>query len=575
MRLRVKLMLIHGGIVLGGALIALVVLERVAGYALHSSAEQRLHQSAMLLAKQAESYISDELYRLESLASMPLVVQTAMADQNTNRVAVFKDYFSQLVARERCQSFYLLSRSGDCVACDDPKRMYNPYARTVVSRTPSALMAFSGRSSIGKTVFSKATARPVLPISSPVWHQGEVAAILRTSVDMGLLQEQLFDSVRIGDAGRVYLDLPELNKTLPEGYELQVPDMYPRWQPPPPQVRQALRELPGMTCCHYAGENGDYLLSSVRMSNPPWVVVVTQPMDEVLAPIQSFRTVALIVILLLLCILLGTTVLLVAPVVRGIEKCREFAMHIREGRLHERLEWKSQDEVGDLAAGLNAMAAGLGKSRSDLAAAEAKYRLLSEAELQMLRFQLNPHFLFNVLNSVNALVTDEPQKARAMICQLADFCRATLLVPDDGMSTVNGEVELLNQYVAIEHMRWADALKVDIVVEDGVGKMRIPVFTLQPLVENAIKYGQLSGADPLEIRVRVRTEGDAIGIEVANAGRWFDAADRPDSSAGVGLANLKSRLHNIYGDAARLETAESEGWVVVRIILNPKKALLS
>ncbi len=474
MRLRVKLMLIHGGVVLGGALLALVVLERVAGQALHSSAERRLQQSAVLLAKQAEAYISAELFRLESLASMPLVVQTAINDQNTNRVTVFKDYFRQLVARERCQSFYLLSRSGDCVACDDPKRMYNPYARTVVSRTPSALVAFSGKSSIGKTVFSKATARPVLPISAPVWHEGKVAAILRTSVDMGLLQEQLFDSVRIGDAGRVYLDLPELDKNLPEGYELQVPDMYPRWKPPPPQVQQALRELPSTVCCHYAGKNGDYLLSSARMSNPSWVVVVTQPMDEVLAPIRSFRTVALIVILLLLGILLGTTVWLVAPVVRGIEKCRAFAAQIREGRLNERLDWRSHDEVGDLAAGLNAMATGLEKSRSDLAAAEEKYRLLSEAELQMLRFQLNPHFLFNALNSVHALVTDEPQKARAMICQLADFCRATLLVPDDGLSTVQGEIELLNQYLAIERMRWADALKVDVMVEEGVDGVRIP-----------------------------------------------------------------------------------------------------
>ncbi len=101
------------------------------------------------------------------------------------------------------------------------------------------------------------------------------------------------------------------------------------------------------------------------------------------------------------------------------------------------------------------------------------------------------------------------------------------------------------------------------------------MFTLQPLVENAIKYGQLSGADPLEIQVRIRGAGGGLDIEVANTGHWFDATDRPDSSAGVGLANLRSRLHNIYGDNARLETAESDGWVVVKITLNPKKALLS
>lgn len=194
-------------------------------------------------------------------------------------------------------------------------------------------------------------------------------------------------------------------------------------------------------------------------------------------------------------------------------------------------------------------------------------RLLSEAELRMLRFQLNPHFLFNALNSVNALIEDHPESATKMVCLLADFCRATLLVPDDGLATVESETGLLRQYLAIERMRWQDALDVDVDVENGLGDIRIPVFTLQPLAENAIKYGQLSGSDPLEIRVRIIRQNGGMRIEVANTGRWFDPADRPQASAGVGLANLKNRLEHVFGKDAILETEASAGWVCVRILL--------
>lgn len=692
MRLRVKLLLIYGAVILGGTAAALFVLGDVAGEALRRSAERRLQQSTGLLAEQGEKHVGSELARLESWAAMPVVVRTALDEGNPERAEAFTGYFRGVVKRERRYSIYMFDRRGECVASDDLRRIHDPYGREVISKQPGVLEAFAGKRSIGKTVFSRTTARPVVPISAPVWHEGKAVAVLRTSVDMGLLKEHLFDSVRIGGKGRVYVDYPELDKTLPEGHRLLTPDLYPRWTPPPEPVLQAMKNAPGGVY-YYDGKEGRQVLASARMKNPPWMVVVTQPVEEVLAPVRMLRKALLWVALLLFVLLAGATLVLVAPVVRGIEQCRAFAARIGEGRLSERLDSHAADEVGDLANDLNAMAAGLEQSCNDLAEAEAGYRsfyedavegifqtsaegvmlaanpalariagfdtsdemlgmnvkslyvdehrrerfieqlrrdghvehfefdlrrkdgkirrcalsarriqddsgdggfvmqgylvditerhkaetaaaqlrkterLLGEAELRMLRFQLNPHFLFNALNSVTALVEDEPEKARDMIALLADFCRATLLVPDDGMASVESETALLNQYLSIERMRWSDSLKVEISVEEGLGKRHIPVFTLQPLAENAIKYGQLSGSDPLRLRIRIAGRDGGLLVEVANTGKWFDAAERPGGTAGVGLANLKSRLEHACGAGTTLETESADGWVIVKVFV--------
>jgi PAS domain S-box-containing protein len=690
MRLRLKLLLIHGAVILGGMTVTLVVLEKMADRALRRSAERRLRQSAALLAEQGQKRIAVELSTLESWAAMPLVVQTAADDRNPELLAAFAEYFKKETTRGRRYSVYLISRAGDCVASDDSRRLYDPHVPKVVSKRFGALAAFAGECSIGSSIFSTATARPIVPLSVPVRHKGDVIAILRTSVDMTLLQEHLFDSVRIGEEGRVYMDDPELIKSLPQGQTLLVPDMQPQWSPPPDPIRQALEKAPG-DVYYYRGLEGRQVLASARMSNPPWMVIVTQPLEEVLAPIQMLRKAVFLPILVLFGLLVGATLVLVAPVVRGIEACRAFAVKIGEGRLRERLALRATDEVGDLACELNAMASGLEKGRSALADAEAKYRtlfenavegmfqtdidgtvlaanpalarivgfdrpeqmvgvnvgtfyvdvrdrdvlieellgngqlqhsefdlrrkngdirhcsvtanrlhsrqtgggsiiqgylediterhfaeesaaqlreterLLSEAELLMLRFQLNPHFLFNALNSVNVLVEDEPEHARQMICLLADFCRATLLVPDDGMATIEDEVELLEQYLAIEKMRWYDTLQVNILLEEELKGRQIPVFTLQPLAENAIKYGQLSGADPLEICVRIVRQGSGMLVEVANTGKWVDPAGRSETSAGIGLINLEKRIRNACGEGIAVETEETNGWVTVRI----------
>ena len=195
-------------------------------------------------------------------------------------------------------------------------------------------------------------------------------------------------------------------------------------------------------------------------------------------------------------------------------------------------------------------------------------KLVAQARLRMLRLQMNPHFLFNTLNSIDALVAQDPAGAQRMVRLLATFCRASLLVKEDGMSTVGEELHLIDQYLAIEKVRWGDALRVEFAVQAGVETVGLPAFVLQPLVGNAIKYGQLSGADPLHVRVSAARQDGQVVLEVDNRGRWFSAGERPvEASTGVGLSNVEQRLRNLYGDRIRIDKLDEDGWVKVRIVL--------
>ena len=205
------------------------------------------------------------------------------------------------------------------------------------------------------------------------------------------------------------------------------------------------------------------------------------------------------------------------------------------------------------------------QARSRLIEAE---KLVAQAQLRMLRLQMNPHFLFNTLNSIDALVTQDPAGAQRMVRLLAAFCRASLLVKEDGMSTVGDEMNLIDQYLAIEKVRWGDALRVEFAVQAEVEDVSIPAFVLQPLVGNAIKYGQLSGADPLCVRVSAGRRDGRVVLEVDNRGRWFSAGERPvEASTGVGMLNVEQRLRNLYGSRFRFDKLEEDGWVKVRIVL--------
>ena len=176
-----------------------------------------------------------------------------------------------------------------------------------------------------------------------------------------------------------------------------------------------------------------------------------------------------------------------------------------------------------------------------------------EAQVRALRYQINPHFLFNTLNAIAALVRDAPDKAEEMVVQLSDFFRRSLALDPTEDVTLAQEVDLQRLYLEIERTRFPDRLRFDVALDAGSADARVPALLLQPLVENAVKHGVARSEGPTAIRIRARPDGPALEIVVEN-----DARPAGPASGGekVGLANVAERLRSRFGDEASLASGE-------------------
>lgn len=183
----------------------------------------------------------------------------------------------------------------------------------------------------------------------------------------------------------------------------------------------------------------------------------------------------------------------------------------------------------------------------------------SSAQLAMLRYQLNPHFLFNTLNSISTLVLlKQTERANAMLARLSSFLRYTLVNESTGKVTLAQEVETLKLYLEIEKMRFEDRLRPHFKIESETIGARLPSLLLQPLIENAIKYAVTPSEDGADIWLTARREGHAVRIEVADNGHSEGLELAAHPSTGVGLANIRDRLSQAYGAAHRFETRTNE-----------------
>ncbi|HJQ17792.1 MAG TPA: histidine kinase [Allosphingosinicella sp.] len=181
----------------------------------------------------------------------------------------------------------------------------------------------------------------------------------------------------------------------------------------------------------------------------------------------------------------------------------------------------------------------------------------STAQLAMLRYQLNPHFLFNTLNSISTLVLlKQTERANAMLSRLSSFLRYTLVNEPSGQVTVAQEIETLKLYLDIEKMRFEDRLRPHFQIDPAVARARMPSLLLQPLVENAIKYAVTPQEEGADISVDARKVADRVLITVSDSGPGADgfAGGTGQPSTGVGLANIRDRLAQAYGADHRFET---------------------
>jgi two-component system LytT family sensor kinase len=188
---------------------------------------------------------------------------------------------------------------------------------------------------------------------------------------------------------------------------------------------------------------------------------------------------------------------------------------------------------------------------------------LVQAELRALRAQINPHFLFNSLNTIAALISSEPEKAETITVRLARIFRYVLLHADQPFSSLDEEVDFLRTYLGIEQIRFGERLLVEFDVETSIAHAVVPSLILQPLVENAIKHGIAPKVGKSRILVQAKRRGKSILLSVEDDGMGLIAKrgqDRPSSSAvsgaGVGLQNIRERLQTMYGSTASLSLVD-------------------
>ncbi len=166
---------------------------------------------------------------------------------------------------------------------------------------------------------------------------------------------------------------------------------------------------------------------------------------------------------------------------------------------------------------------------------------LAEAELRALRAQINPHFLFNTLNSIAALIRVDPQAAEDTTTRLADIFRYVLRASESGHAPLADEIEFLHAYLEIERTRFGERLRIEERIEPGIGAIEVPGFLLQPLVENAVRYAVAPRPEGGRIRLSAARDGALLRLEVADDGPGMDGA-APPAGSGFGLRSVRERI---------------------------------
>jgi sensor histidine kinase YesM len=207
-----------------------------------------------------------------------------------------------------------------------------------------------------------------------------------------------------------------------------------------------------------------------------------------------------------------------------------------------------------------------GKFRErELRAAELE-KSLAQAKLQALQMQLNPHFLFNSLHSISALMHQDVEAADRMIVRLSDLLRAALENSDAQEVTLRAELKFLQSYLEIEQIRFGRRLKVTMEISPDTLDARVPNLILQPLLENAIRHGIEPHAKPGLIELRAQRANGELTLEVSDNGAGVSDANSLDE--GVGLSNTRARLRTLYGEAHRFELGNRpEGGLRVRLTI--------
>ena len=189
--------------------------------------------------------------------------------------------------------------------------------------------------------------------------------------------------------------------------------------------------------------------------------------------------------------------------------------------------------------------------------------LADKAQLEVLRYQLNPHFLFNALNSIRASVDEDKTRAKQMITQLSEFLRHTLVSAEKKEIPLFEEIDAVKNYLAIEKIRFEDKLEIEYDIDDKAKDFSVPCLLINPLVENAIKHGLQTSPKPLKIKIFAKLSEGKLLLEVENTGKLDELHD--SNGTKIGLKNVKERLEKLFPEKSSFELAQKGEWVVAQI----------
>lgn len=198
---------------------------------------------------------------------------------------------------------------------------------------------------------------------------------------------------------------------------------------------------------------------------------------------------------------------------------------------------------------------------------EETERIAKEAELDKLRHQLQPHFLFNSLNSINALILSQPAQARRMVQQLSAFLRGTIRADDSKVIPLKEEMEHINLYLEIEKVRFGHRLQTEMLIGAACESMFVPPLLLQPLLENAIKFGLYGTTGDVLITLGVECVGGFLAVSISNP---TDNESTSQSGTGFGLTSIKRRLNLLFGRNDLLYTTKTDDLFTVNLKIPQK-----
>lgn len=189
---------------------------------------------------------------------------------------------------------------------------------------------------------------------------------------------------------------------------------------------------------------------------------------------------------------------------------------------------------------------------------------VKQAELDILKSQINPHFLFNSLNSISSLTITNPEKAQEMIIKLSDFLRYSVSQTAENMTTLRNEFDNINRYLDIEKVRFGNKLEYSTEADENCLNLKVPAMILQPLYENAVKHGVYESIAPINIDTKCKLVENVLQISILNN---FEPASKNKKGAGIGLKNIRERLKLIYRNDQLLKTSVHENIFEVRLFI--------